>query len=179
MPKEPGADPVGAPRITHQSRALVLWQPVPDMLGDVFAHILGDPLGAALNWHQFCAPKAIQRGRHAPESPFRTQEGGRNGRTPLGGNLGALATRTDDGLFGRTQQFVLGNQTQGQRLSLRGISNRHALLRRWQTRNPLLCLSTHYKRRGTEISKLFSDERKYCPKCESEMVIRTSRIKGN
>ena len=33
--------------------------------------------------------------------------GGGNGGTPLGRNLGALATRTDDRLPGRTQQFVL------------------------------------------------------------------------
>ncbi len=30
-----------------------------------------------------------------------------------------------------------------------------------------------------EISELFSDERKFCPKCEREMVLRTSRAKGN
>jgi Restriction endonuclease/Topoisomerase DNA binding C4 zinc finger len=30
-----------------------------------------------------------------------------------------------------------------------------------------------------EISALFSDERKFCPKCEKEMVLRTSRLKGN
>jgi restriction system protein len=30
-----------------------------------------------------------------------------------------------------------------------------------------------------EISKLFSDERKFCPKCEDEMILRTSRVKGN
>jgi len=30
-----------------------------------------------------------------------------------------------------------------------------------------------------EISELFSDERKFCPKCEKEMVLRTSRLKGN
>jgi restriction system protein len=30
-----------------------------------------------------------------------------------------------------------------------------------------------------EISKLFSDERKFCPKCEEEMVLRTARVKGN
>ena len=30
-----------------------------------------------------------------------------------------------------------------------------------------------------DISKLFSDERKFCPKCESEMVLRTNRLKGN
>jgi len=30
-----------------------------------------------------------------------------------------------------------------------------------------------------EISALFDDERKFCPKCEREMVLRTSRLKGN
>jgi hypothetical protein len=30
-----------------------------------------------------------------------------------------------------------------------------------------------------EISELFSDERKFCPKCEKEMVLRTSRLRGN
>jgi len=30
-----------------------------------------------------------------------------------------------------------------------------------------------------EISALFNDERKFCPKCEGEMVLRTSRLKGN
>jgi HJR/Mrr/RecB family endonuclease len=30
-----------------------------------------------------------------------------------------------------------------------------------------------------EISKLFSDERKFCPKCEQEMVLRTARVSGN
>ena len=30
-----------------------------------------------------------------------------------------------------------------------------------------------------EISELFSDERKFCPKCESEMVLRTARVRGN
>jgi restriction system protein len=30
-----------------------------------------------------------------------------------------------------------------------------------------------------DISELFSDERKYCPKCERVMVLRTSRMKGN
>ena len=30
-----------------------------------------------------------------------------------------------------------------------------------------------------EISDLFSDERKYCPKCEEEMILRTSRKDGN
>jgi restriction system protein len=30
-----------------------------------------------------------------------------------------------------------------------------------------------------EISELFSDERKFCPKCEKEMVLRTARVKGN
>jgi restriction system protein len=30
-----------------------------------------------------------------------------------------------------------------------------------------------------EISELFSDERKFCPKCESEMVLRTSRLRRN
>lgn len=30
-----------------------------------------------------------------------------------------------------------------------------------------------------EISALFSDTRKFCPKCEIEMVLRTARLKGN
>jgi len=30
-----------------------------------------------------------------------------------------------------------------------------------------------------EISELFSDTRKFCPKCESEMVLRTARLRGN
>jgi predicted Mrr-cat superfamily restriction endonuclease len=30
-----------------------------------------------------------------------------------------------------------------------------------------------------EISALFSDTRKFCPKCESEMILRTARLKGN
>jgi hypothetical protein len=30
-----------------------------------------------------------------------------------------------------------------------------------------------------EISELFSDERKFCPKCEREMVVRTARASGN
>ena len=30
-----------------------------------------------------------------------------------------------------------------------------------------------------EISELFSDERKFCPKCEREMVLKTARVKGN
>src|ERR1039458_2175834 len=30
-----------------------------------------------------------------------------------------------------------------------------------------------------EISELFSDERKLCPKCEKEMILRTSRLRGN
>jgi restriction system protein len=30
-----------------------------------------------------------------------------------------------------------------------------------------------------EISELFSDTRKFCPKCESEMVLRSARVKGN
>lgn len=30
-----------------------------------------------------------------------------------------------------------------------------------------------------EISRLFSDERKFCPRCEKEMVLRTARVKGN
>ncbi|HEY5345061.1 MAG TPA: restriction endonuclease [Verrucomicrobiae bacterium] len=30
-----------------------------------------------------------------------------------------------------------------------------------------------------EISELFSDSRKFCPKCESEMVLRTARLRGN
>jgi HJR/Mrr/RecB family endonuclease len=30
-----------------------------------------------------------------------------------------------------------------------------------------------------EISRLLSDERKLCPKCENEMVLRTNRLKGN
>lgn len=30
-----------------------------------------------------------------------------------------------------------------------------------------------------EISELFSDTRKFCPKCESEMILRTARVKGN
>jgi restriction system protein len=30
-----------------------------------------------------------------------------------------------------------------------------------------------------EISRLLSDERKLCPKCEKEMVLRTNRLKGN
>ena len=30
-----------------------------------------------------------------------------------------------------------------------------------------------------EISALFADERKFCPKCENEMVLRTSRANGN
>jgi len=30
-----------------------------------------------------------------------------------------------------------------------------------------------------EISELFSDLRKFCPKCESEMVLRTARLTGN
>jgi restriction system protein len=30
-----------------------------------------------------------------------------------------------------------------------------------------------------EVSGLFSDTRKYCPKCEKEMVLRTARVKGN
>jgi restriction system protein len=29
-----------------------------------------------------------------------------------------------------------------------------------------------------EISKLFSDERKFCPKCESELVVKTNRMNG-
>ena len=30
-----------------------------------------------------------------------------------------------------------------------------------------------------EITRLFSDERKFCPKCENEMVLRTARVKGD
>ena len=30
-----------------------------------------------------------------------------------------------------------------------------------------------------EISKLFSGEKKFCPKCENEMVVRTNRQKGD
>jgi HJR/Mrr/RecB family endonuclease len=30
-----------------------------------------------------------------------------------------------------------------------------------------------------EISALFADERKFCPKCENEMLLRTSRANGN
>jgi hypothetical protein len=30
-----------------------------------------------------------------------------------------------------------------------------------------------------EISELFSDSRKFCPKCEREMVLRTARLTGN
>jgi restriction system protein len=30
-----------------------------------------------------------------------------------------------------------------------------------------------------EISMLLSDEGKFCPKCESEMVLRTARVTGN
>jgi restriction system protein len=30
-----------------------------------------------------------------------------------------------------------------------------------------------------EILELFSDSRKFCPKCESEMVLRTARLTGN
>lgn len=30
-----------------------------------------------------------------------------------------------------------------------------------------------------EISALFADERKFCPKCEAEMVVRTNRLNGN
>jgi HJR/Mrr/RecB family endonuclease len=30
-----------------------------------------------------------------------------------------------------------------------------------------------------EVSGLFSDERKFCPRCEKEMVLRTARVKGN
>jgi hypothetical protein len=30
-----------------------------------------------------------------------------------------------------------------------------------------------------EISALFADDRKFCPKCEREMVLRTARVKGN
>ncbi len=34
-------------------------------------------------------------------------------------------------------------------------------------------------RHSKEISKLFSDGRKICPKCEREMVMRTARANGN
>jgi hypothetical protein len=30
-----------------------------------------------------------------------------------------------------------------------------------------------------EFSKLFSDDRKFCPKCENVMVLRTAKVKGN
>lgn len=30
-----------------------------------------------------------------------------------------------------------------------------------------------------EVSKLFSDDRKFCPKCENVMVLRTAKVKGN
>jgi restriction system protein len=30
-----------------------------------------------------------------------------------------------------------------------------------------------------EVSELFSDTRKFCPKCEREMVLRTARLTGN
>jgi hypothetical protein len=55
-----------------------------------------------------------------------------------------LAAGTDNCLSGRTQQFVLGDQTQGPRLPYQGVSDRHALLCRRQTRNPLLCRTTYY-----------------------------------
>lgn len=32
---------------------------------------------------------------------------------------------------------------------------------------------------ASEISNLFSDTKKYCPKCENEMILRTSRANGN
>jgi restriction system protein len=31
---------------------------------------------------------------------------------------------------------------------------------------------------SNEISKLLSDERKYCPKCESELIVKTNRMNG-
>ena len=58
-----------------------------------------------------------------------------SGRDP-----GPLAARADDGVSGRTQQFVLGDQAQGSRLSIPRVSNRHALLRGGQAGNPILWL---------------------------------------
>ena len=31
---------------------------------------------------------------------------------------------------------------------------------------------------SNEISKLLSDERKFCPKCESELLVKTNRMNG-
>src|SRR5439155_8522310 len=63
-----------------------------------------------------------------------------NGAAALGRHPRSLARRIDDCVPGRTQQFVFGNQTQSSRLPLHRVSDRHALLCRWQAGDSLLWL---------------------------------------
>ena len=74
-----------------------------------------------------------------------------DGGAALGRNPGALESRTDDRVPGRTQQFVFSDQTQSPRLSLHRVSDCHALLRRWATWRSHTMADTHYKRRRNHI----------------------------
>ena len=59
-------------------------------------------------------------------------------RRALGGNLGPLDSRADDGLHGGTQQPVLGCEAQGPRVSDGRIHDHCALLRRRETHPTVL-----------------------------------------
>ena len=61
-------------------------------------------------------------------------------RKALGGYSGPLESRSDDGLHGGTQQAVLGCEAKGPRVSVGGLHDHHALIRRRET-HPTVLLS--------------------------------------
>ena len=68
------------------------------------------------------------RGVARADGPSRSDD-----RRALGRYSGPLESRSDDGLHGGTQQPVLGCEAQGPRVSVGGVHDQHALLRRRET----------------------------------------------
>ena len=66
------------------------------------------------------------------------EESGGDGGAAHGGYSGPLEGGFDDGVFGGSQQFVFGDQAQGAGISLHRISDRDALLCRWQVGGSIL-----------------------------------------
>ncbi len=69
--------------------------------------------------------EGTNRGVARTDGPCRPDD-----RRALGGYSGPLDSRSDDGLHGGTQQPVLSCEAQSPRVSVCGIHDHHALLRR-------------------------------------------------
>ena len=75
---------------------------------------------------------------HDERAAGTDEESGGDGGAAHGGYSGPLEGWIDDGVFGGSQQFVFGDQAQGAGIPIHGVSDRGALLCRWQVGGSIL-----------------------------------------